>query len=171
MAPDRRTAGVPVREALNSPDPAHAAITALLAFHALRTQEFRHLTLTDLDLDQGRLHLPARTIVLAEPVRARLAAYLGHRHQRWPNTANPHLLLTHRNAATTTPASRPWLYRHYPSFSHLLPADRIIDEAQTAGDTRMICELFGIGMQAAARYTGPYTDATAAATKQLVTPP
>ncbi len=35
----------------------------------------------------------------------------------------------------------------------------------------MICELFGIGMQAAARYTDPYTDATAAATKQLVTPP
>lgn len=35
----------------------------------------------------------------------------------------------------------------------------------------MIYELFGIGMQAAARYTGPYTDAAAVATNQLPTPP
>ncbi|MET7986792.1 MULTISPECIES: hypothetical protein [unclassified Streptomyces] len=35
----------PIREALTSPDPARAAVTALLAFDALRTTEIRALTL------------------------------------------------------------------------------------------------------------------------------
>ncbi|MFF8946727.1 hypothetical protein ACF1A5_31615 [Streptomyces sp. NPDC014864] len=159
----------PIREALTSPDPARAVITALLAFHALRLQEIRRLTLTDLDLDQGRLHLPKRTVLLAEPVQARLSAYLTHRTATWPRTANLHLFLTHRSAATTTPASRPWLYRRYPSSSHLLRADRIVDEALAAGDTRMTCELFGLSFDAAARYTRPYTDAAAAAAHKLPT--
>ncbi|MGW2836127.1 tyrosine-type recombinase/integrase [Streptomyces sp. NPDC001286] len=152
-----------IRDALTSPDPARAAITALLAFHALRLQEIRHLTLTDLDLDRGRLHLPQRTVLLAEPVQARLAAYLTHRTATWPRTANLHLFLTMRSAATTTPASHPWLHRHYPTSSHLLRADRIADEAQRTADTRMICELFGLSYDAATRYTRPYTDAAAAA--------
>jgi len=152
----------PIREALTSPDPARAAVTALLAFHALRLQEIRHLTLTDLDLGQGRLHLPKRTVLLAEPVQTRLAAYLTHRTTTWPRTANRHLFLTHRSAATTAPASRPWLYRHYPPSSHLLRADRIADEAHRAADTRMICELFGLSFEAAARYTRPYADAATA---------
>ncbi|MDQ0956359.1 hypothetical protein QFZ66_000237 [Streptomyces sp. B4I13] len=58
-----------------------------------------------------------------------------------------------RTALSTTPVSRPWLYRHYPASSHLLRGDRIIDEAQAAGgDARMICELFGLSIQAATRY-------------------
>ncbi|MEU9663538.1 hypothetical protein [Streptomyces chartreusis] len=153
----------PVREALTSPDPARAAITALLVFHAPRAAEIRTLTLTDLrDLDQGRLHLPGRTVLLAEPVRERLATYLAHRHKTWPRTANPHLFLTTRTAATTTPVSPPWLYRQYPSSSHLLRNDRIVNEAQSTGDARMICELFGLSFGAAARYTRPYADAASA---------
>jgi hypothetical protein len=53
----------------------------------------------------------------------------------------------------------------------VLRADRIVDEVQTAGDTRMICELFGIGVQAASRYTRPYADAAAAAAQQNPSPP
>ncbi|MER5381792.1 hypothetical protein ABT040_16140 [Streptomyces sp. NPDC002688] len=59
----------------------------------------------------------------------------------------PHLFLT-----------RPWLYRHYPSSSHLLRADRLVDEAQAAGDARLICELFGLTFNAATRCTRPYQD-------------
>ncbi|MEU3342789.1 hypothetical protein [Streptomyces sp. NPDC006668] len=77
--------------------------------------------------------------------------------------------MTGRSAATTAPASRPWLYRHYPTSSHLLRADRIVDEAQAAGDPRMICELFGLSYDAAVRYTRPYADAAAAA--ELRRPP
>ncbi|MER5509304.1 hypothetical protein ABT052_28805 [Streptomyces sp. NPDC002766] len=123
------------------------------------------------DLDRGRLHLPKRTVLLAQPVQTRLSAYLTHRTTTWPRTANPHLFLTMRSAATTTPASSPWLHRHYPTSSHLLRADRIADEAQRTADTRMICELFGLSYDAATRYTRPYTDAATAAGHDLPTPP
>ncbi|MFE4703316.1 hypothetical protein ACFRIC_40270 [Streptomyces sp. NPDC056738] len=152
----------PIREALTSPDAARAAVTALLAFHALRTTEIRTLTLESLrDLDQSRLHLPDRTVLLADPVTARLSAYLAHRTATWPRTANPHLFLTRKTAISTTPVSRPWLYRRYPASSHLLHADRLVDEARAAGDARMICELFGLTFSTAARYTRPYQDAAA----------
>ncbi|MFJ2478542.1 hypothetical protein ACIOWI_37495 [Streptomyces sp. NPDC087659] len=36
-----------IRQAVTSPDPARAAVTAPLAFHALRPTEIRHLTLVD----------------------------------------------------------------------------------------------------------------------------
>ncbi|WP_055717611.1 hypothetical protein [Streptomyces torulosus] len=111
----------PIRQALTSPKPATAAITALLAFHALRAAEIRRLPLDDArGLQAGRLHLPARTITLAEPVRARLVAYLTHRHRRWPHTANPHFFVTSRTALTTTLVSHLWLYRQYPASSSLL---------------------------------------------------
>ncbi|MEH0516724.1 hypothetical protein QBC31_39525 [Streptomyces sp. B21-079] len=144
----------PIRQALTDPNPARAAVTALLAFHALRADEIRHLTLADAGgLGDGRLHLPGRTVPVAEPVRTRLTAYLAHRTRRWPHTANRHFFITVRTALSTTPVSRPWLYRHYPASSHLLRGDRIIDEAQAAGGVaRMICELFGLSIQAATRY-------------------
>ncbi|MCX4993772.1 hypothetical protein [Streptomyces sp. NBC_00568] len=136
----------PIRQALTSPDPARAAVTALLAFHAVRASEIRGLTLDDArrSLGDGLLSLPGRTVRLAQPVRVRLAAYLTHRSQRWPHTANPYFFVTHRSALSTGPVSRPWLYRHYPASSHLLRDDRIIDEAQTSADARIICELFGL---------------------------
>nr|CAK50847.1 putative phage integrase [Streptomyces ambofaciens]CAK51085.1 putative phage integrase [Streptomyces ambofaciens] len=154
----------PLREALTSPDPVRAAVTALLVFHAPRVAEIRTLTLTDLrDLDQGRLYLPHRTILLADPVKERLAAYLTHRHTTWPHTANPHLFLTHHSAVTTTPVSAPWLYQQYPSPP---PATCCATTASStrpsAADARMISELFGITYRAATRYTRPYSDAAAA---------
>ncbi|MBQ0890865.1 hypothetical protein KBZ94_39125 [Streptomyces sp. RM72] len=63
-------------------------------------------------------------------------------------------------AVEKTDAER--LHRQQPLSSDLLRADRIVDEVLAAGgDARMICELFGLGIEAAARYTRPYTDAAA----------
>ncbi|MER6789877.1 hypothetical protein ABT330_35640 [Streptomyces sp. NPDC000658] len=153
----------PIRQALTDPDPARAAITALLAFHALRALEIRHLTLTDAHLAAGHLHLPGRTVTLAEPVRVRLAAYLAHRGRRWPNTANPYFFLTQRTALSTTPVSPPWLYRQYPHTADVLRSDRIVDEVQAAGgDVRRLCDLFGLTVQAATRYTAARPNADAA---------
>ncbi len=90
----------------------------------------------------------------AEPARVRLAAYLTHRDKRWPHTANPHVFVTSHTALSTVPASRLWLYRHYPASSHLLRSDRILDEVLAAGgDARMLCELFGLSIQAVTRST------------------
>ena len=54
-----------IRQALLSPDPARAALTALATFHGLRAGELRTMHLSD--LADGRLHLDQRTILLAEP--------------------------------------------------------------------------------------------------------
>ncbi|WP_406841873.1 hypothetical protein ACICHK_43590 (plasmid) [Streptomyces sp. AHU1] len=98
-------------------------------------------------------------VLLAEPVRARLAAYLAHRHRRWPHTANPYFLVNFRTALTTRPVSRPWLWLQYPSSSLLLRDDRIVDEVQADTDPRTLCELFGLTHNAVTRYTWPYQDA------------
>ncbi|MFJ2478543.1 hypothetical protein ACIOWI_37500 [Streptomyces sp. NPDC087659] len=47
------------------------------------------------------------------------------------------------------------MYRQHPTSGTLLRGDRVLDEFQAGGDVRMICELFGPSMQAAARYTAP----------------
>ncbi|MGW6159648.1 hypothetical protein ACWFRM_42155 [Streptomyces sp. NPDC055144] len=143
-----------IREDLTGPAPVRAAVTTLLAFHTVRSGEIRHLTLADArDIEAARLYLPDRTILLAEPARIRLDAYLAHRAARWPHT-NPHLFLTSRSATSTTPVSRPYLYRQHPLSSHLIRSDRIVHEVQAAGaDVRLICELFGLGIEAATRYT------------------
>lgn len=144
--PDHPPAG---RHRPDPPGPARAAVTALLAFHPLRASEIRQLTLDDAHgLDDGRLHLPGRTGART-PVRLPRPP-----HKRWPHTANPHFFVTSRTALSTVPASRPWRYRHYPASSHLLRSDRILDEVHAAGgDVRMLCELFGLSIQAATRYT------------------
>src|SRR6185437_735098 len=49
------------------------------------------------DLRGGRLHLDARVILLAAPVRDRVGAYLTYRAQAWPTTANAYLFVHARS--------------------------------------------------------------------------
>lgn len=141
-----------MRECLNSDDLLQAALTALIAFHALQAAQIRHLKTTD--LQDGRLHLEDRVIVLATPVKVRIAAWLDHRNQRWPRTANPHLFLTRRSANQTTPMSACTIGRRIGMSAQRIREDRILDEAQaTAGDARRLCDLFGLSISGAQRYT------------------
>jgi integrase len=141
-----------LREALNSGDPTRAALAALLAFHALRVWQLRELRVTD--VVDGRLTLPDRIVPLAEPVRVRLSAYLNYRQQSWPNTANPHLFIHYRNATTTTPVTPWWIRRRLGMVAESIRQDRILDEAHaTSGDVRRLCDLFGLSIAGAYRYT------------------
>lgn len=54
-----------LRDAINSEDPALAALTAIVAFQVLRSGQLRKLQLTD--IRDGRLHLEGRIIPLAQP--------------------------------------------------------------------------------------------------------
>jgi hypothetical protein len=140
-----------IRESLLSPNPACAALTALATFHGLRAGELRNMHLTD--LADGRLRLGDRSILLAEPVRVRLAAWLDYRTRRWPNTANPHVFLNHRNSSRITPIGARWLTLATGIPIHVLREDRILHEAwATGGDVRRICDLFGLTVEAALRY-------------------
>jgi len=143
-----------VRAALHSANPAQAAVVALIAFHGLRSGQLRRLRLTD--LRDGRLHVDGRAIVLADPVRARLAAWLDHRTRRWPTTTNPHLFVHYRSAARADPVGLRWVRLTIgPSLTPTaLREDRILNETHaTGGDARRLADLFGLSIQATTRYT------------------
>jgi len=141
-----------IREALLSPRTDGAAMAALATFHGLRAGELRNLHLTD--LADGRLHIGDRTILLAEPVQVRLNAWLDYRNRQWPNTANPHLFINHRNANRTMPVGGRYLALATGGIPiHVMREDRILHEARmTGGDVRRICDLFGLSVSGALRY-------------------
>ncbi|MGW5518882.1 hypothetical protein [Nocardia africana] len=141
-----------LRSALTSPDPTCAALAGLLAFHAVRVRQLIALQVTD--IRDGRLHLPDRIVPLAEPVRQRMTAYLDYRQQKWPATANPHLFIHYRNATTTKPATPWWIRKRLGMTAQSIRMDRILNEAHaTGGDIRRLCDLFGLSIAGAYRYT------------------
>lgn len=139
--------------ALSSEDPAAAAVAALVIFHGLRPAEVRDLTLTV--IRDGRCILPGRTVLLAGPVRTRLAAYLNYRHGRWPGSINPHFFLSTVSAHGTGPVSREWVNDHLGMPARAIRQDRMVDEViATGGDLRRICDLFGVTITTAQHYAG-----------------
>ncbi|WP_232223688.1 hypothetical protein [Arthrobacter sp. FB24] len=140
-----------IRAELNSPDPAVALAVAMVAFHALTAKQVSGLRLTD--ISDGHLVLGNRDIPLAAPVRTRLTAWLDHRNQTWPGTANPHLLINRRTAPRLLPVSRQFPWTGVTLRPQALREDRILHEIHaTGGDIRRICDLFGLSVEGATRY-------------------
>lgn len=140
-----------LRSALESDEPAQAALAGLLVFHGLRPQQLRRLLTTD--VRDGRLWVDGRTIPVAQPVRARLADYLCYRTNRWPNTANPHFFINRATAGKCTEVTYRWVNDQLGFQAQGVREDRILDEAHaTEGDVRRICDLFGLSVGAAQRY-------------------
>ncbi|GGU55732.1 hypothetical protein GCM10010211_20650 [Streptomyces albospinus] len=100
----------------------------------------------------GRLYLGGRVILLAEPVRVRLAAYLNLRARRWPTTVNPHLFINWQTATHTGPTSNVWATNILGISAQALREDRILDEVLATGDLRRVCDLFGLSIAGAERY-------------------
>lgn len=141
-----------IRDALDSSNAAIALAVALVAFHALTRQQLRNLQLTD--IVDGRLILDGRSIPLAAPVRIRLATWLEHRQRTWPRTLNQHLLITRKTAPRLTPPGQQFPWNQLPFTSRALREDRILQEIHaTGGDVRRICDLFGMSIEGAMRYT------------------
>jgi hypothetical protein len=141
-----------LRQALNCGDAARAALAALAAFHGLRNHQLRALLLTD--VDGARLHINGRTILLADPVRQRLTAWLDHRTVRWPQTLNAHLFINSYTAVRTGPVSNVYVNEAVGMPVRRIREDRILHEAYaTRGDVRRLCDLFGLSTKGAERYT------------------
>ncbi|GAA4102912.1 hypothetical protein [Nonomuraea soli] len=137
--------------ALNSTDPARAALTALFAFHGLRNHQLRDLLLTD--KDGPRLRVGDRTILLAAPVRERLTSWLDHRTARWPNSSNPYVFINAYTANRSRPVSGAYFSALIRINTQAIREDRILHEAiATEGDIRRLCDLFGLSVAGAERY-------------------
>jgi hypothetical protein len=142
---------VVLRQALDSTDPTAAVLAAFLAFHAVRLRQLAQLRLTD--VRDHRLHIEGQVVLLAEPVRDRLQAYLDFRARSWPASPNPYLLLHVRNAGTLRHVSPYWIRHKLPIAGQFIRQDRILDEAHaTGGDVRALCDMFGLSIPTAARY-------------------
>jgi hypothetical protein len=141
-----------IRDALDSPKPSIALAVALVAFHALTRKQLQNLQLTD--IVDSRLYVDGRNIPLAAPVRARLAAWLEYRQRTWPGTLNQHLLVTRKTAPRLVPPGANFPWSELPFSCTALREDRILQEIHaTGGDVRRICDLFGMGIEAATRYS------------------
>lgn len=140
-----------VRATLDSPDPAVALAVALVAFHALTNLQVRRVQLTD--ITDGRLRAGDRSIPLAEPVRSRLSAWLGHRTMTWPSTINPYLFVTQRSAPRPVHPGSQFPWKKTNLRPQALREDRILAEAHASGgDVRLLCDLFGMSVEGASRY-------------------
>ena len=91
---------------------------------------------------------------MAHPVRDWLRAYLDYRAARWPATANPHLFIHYRSANHLGPVQIEWPAHRLGLPTQTLREDRILLEVHATGrDIRRLCDLFGLSVAGAERYT------------------
>jgi hypothetical protein len=136
--------------------PAARLTLALAAVHAARPKTIRELHLGDIDLGNRRMALTGRARPLDDLTRHLLLAWLAHRRDRWPGTANPHLIINQQTAMTTRPVSENWLTetcRGLTATLERLRADRQLEEALTCGaDPLHLAAVFGLDPTTAIRY-------------------
>src|SRR5438067_4083684 len=87
-------------------EPFERLVVTLSVEHACRTSVIRKLTLDDIDLPNRRITLAGHNQRLGELTHRALITWLDHRRDRWPHTANRHVLLTTKTALRTTPVSQ-----------------------------------------------------------------
>jgi integrase len=135
-------------------------VVAFIAIHGLGPREIRHLHLTDLDLSRGRLtvqrDLP-HTVYLDELTHTLAGQWPRDRHQRWPLTANPYLLVSQQTAADARlpPVSTMVIndiFRRLGLSPSKLRQDRILDEARHTTDPIHLMRVFGIAAKTAMKY-------------------
>ncbi|MGW1412255.1 hypothetical protein [Streptomyces sp. NPDC002403] len=108
-----------------------------------------------------RLIRPGRR-PLDDLTRRAVLHWLDHRRSRWPNTANPHLLITRKTAVELGPAGKLWTTRATRNLTAALErlrVDRQLEEALTHGaDPLHVALVFRIGRQILRRSRPPRLD-------------
>lgn len=136
--------------------PAARLALALAAVHAARPKSIRELHLHDIDLGNRRLTITGLARPLDDLTRTLVLAWLHYRTQRWPGTANPHLIINQQTAMTTRAVSENWLTtscRGLTATLERLRMDRQLEEALTHdADPMHLAAIFGIDDTTALRY-------------------
>jgi len=131
-------------------------VVALATVHAARSGAIRQLLLDDVDLANRRLTIAARTRPLDDLTARLLIEWLEYRRERWPNTANRHLLLTRESAVNFGSICYSHIVkilRGLPGTIERLRIDRQLEEALVHGaDPLHLAAVFGISNSTAIRY-------------------
>ena len=146
-----------IRESVNAATtPADQLAVALAAVHAARTNDIRNLHLGDVDLGNRRIVIGGRVRPLDDLTYQALLDWLHVRLDRWPNTANPHLMINRRTALRTGPVGRVWVTKKFWGLTGTLErlhVDRQLEEALSHGpDPLHLAAVFGIHDNTAIRY-------------------
>lgn len=140
---------------------------ALAAVHAARNGAIRALQLDNVDLANRRLTIAGHTRPLDNLTHQILLGWLDHRRQRWPNTANQHLVINMTTALRLSPVSATWVnhtLRGLTGTLERLRIDRQLEEALThRADPLHLAVVFDINETTAIRY--------AASARQLLEQP
>jgi site-specific recombinase XerD len=145
---------------LNRADgPAARLAVALVAIHAVPEADLVRIQEADLDLASATLTirrgLQRRVIYLDEVTTALASRWLRYRHERWPDSRNPHLLVSQQTAADTSPVGPTMISAMFEPLGvrpTRLRQDRILDEARhTADPVQLVC-VFGITENTAINY-------------------
>jgi integrase len=136
--------------------PQARVFVALAAVHAARPGQIRAMQLDDVHLANRRITIAGHDRPLDELTHRVLYEWLEHRRQRWPNTANPHLIVSFHTALGLGPVSATFLtpaLRGLPATIERLRMDRQLEEAVAAGgDPLHLAAVFGISEAAAVRW-------------------
>jgi hypothetical protein len=146
----------------------HARVlVTLAAVHAARNGAIRALQLDNIDLANRRLTIAGHTRPLDELTRRALLGWLDYRRERWPNTANHHLLINTRSALHLNPVSAVWVHQTLRGLTGTLERlriDRQLEEALThRADPLHLAAVFDLHESTAIRY--------AASARQLLEEP
>ncbi|MGW2032213.1 hypothetical protein [Streptomyces sp. NPDC001811] len=137
-------------------DPALRVVVALSGVHALPALQIRTL-LDQVDLAECRLDPESLNRPLDEYTAKAITDYLDYRRGRWPNSTNPHLLISRNTATTTTAVGTFWLdklVKPLPVGLDRLRQDRILEEALASGaDPLHLAHVFSLGAKTSLRYT------------------
>ncbi|MFT9474601.1 hypothetical protein [Streptomyces sp. 11-1-2] len=137
--------------------PATRLVLALAAVHAARVAQIATMMLDDADIGNRRLAIAGRVRPLDDLTLKLLLDWLEYRRERWPNTANLHLLINSQTATGTGRASNRWIrgpLRGQAATLERLRVDRQLEEAMIQGpDPLHLAEVFGLHEKTAMRYS------------------
>jgi hypothetical protein len=134
----------------------HRLVVLLAAVHALPRADLAGLRVDEVDLTGRAIVVRGRKRPVDELTYHHLLTWLRERAERWPATANPHVLITPRSAYGVDAVST----GYFRAAVHALPvtvaqlrADRLLAEARdTGGDPLTLVNLFGVSDDTAVRY-------------------
>ncbi|WP_210718106.1 site-specific integrase [Amycolatopsis acididurans] len=146
-----------ITHAVNAATTPHARLfVALAAINAARHGDIRAILLDDVDLGNRRITIAGRIRRIDDLTHQVLVEWLDYRRKRWPNTANPYLLVSQHSATGIQPVTQPWvgyLLRGLPATIEGLRIDRQLDEALACGgDPLHLAAVFDIDSSTAIRY-------------------